>query len=68
MKELGVGMIMRKAASAIKSSLIISQDGNTWSIKVKSTLKSSETKFESGVEFAESTSIFISTLLALMAC
>ena len=54
MKELGVGFIMRKAAVAIKPTLNILNDGTKWTLKLTSTLKSSETNCEEGVEFEES--------------
>lgn len=54
MKALGVGFVTRKAAANIKPTVTITNDGNKWSLKMVSTLKSSETNFEDGVEFDES--------------
>ena len=53
MKELGVGMIMRKAASAIKPTLVISQNGKEWTIKAQSSLKNIDLTFTEDVEFNE---------------
>jgi hypothetical protein len=39
MKEIGVGMIQRKAAAAIKPTLNISQKGTTWTFKLTSSIK-----------------------------
>ncbi len=53
MKELGVGMITRKAAGSIKPTVTITNNSNNWSIKLSSTFKSSEMNFTEGVEFDE---------------
>ena len=55
MKALGVGFVMRKAAANIKPTVTILNNGNEWTLKMVSTLKSSETTFVDGVEFDEST-------------
>lgn len=55
MKALGVGMVMRKMGNSVKPTVIISVDGDTWSLKAESTFKSTEIKFELGKEFAETT-------------
>lgn len=54
LKEIGVGMIMRKAATSFKPTSIISRDGNMWTLKSVSTLKTTEVKATEGVEFDES--------------
>jgi hypothetical protein len=54
MKELGVGMIMRKAAAAIKPTIIIENNGNQWTLKMQSTLKNMEAHVTEGVEHDES--------------
>ena len=54
MKEMGVGLVMRKAAASIKPTVIISNNGNQWTFKLQSTLKNSETNATEGVEFSES--------------
>jgi hypothetical protein len=53
MKEIGVGFATRKLGASVKPTLIISQSGQDWSLKLESTLKNSETKFTDGVEFEE---------------
>lgn len=55
MKALGVGFVTRKAAANIKPTVTILNNGNEWTLKMVSTLKSSETTFVDGVEFDEST-------------
>jgi len=55
MKELGVGLILRKTAGTIKPTVIISNDGDKWTLKMQSTLKSSEVTATLGVEFDEKT-------------
>ncbi|CAF0851403.1 unnamed protein product [Brachionus calyciflorus] len=55
LKEIGVGMIMRTAASKMKPTAIISRDGNTWTLKSVSTLKTTEITGTEGVEFEEKT-------------
>lgn len=55
MKALGVGLVTRKAAAAIKPVVTILNNGNNWTFKVQSTLKSSETNATEGVEFSETT-------------
>lgn len=54
MKELGVGFLMRKTGAAMKPTVIIAKDNDTWTIKVNSTFKSSEIVFKDCVEFEES--------------
>jgi hypothetical protein len=54
MKELGVGLILRKTAGSIKPTVIISNNGDSWTLKMQSTLKSSEITGTLGVEFDES--------------
>lgn len=56
LKEIGVGMIMRKAATSFKPTAIISRDGNKWTLKSVSTLKTTEITATEGVEFDESNS------------
>jgi len=51
-------LIMRKAGASIKPTVIISNNGNQWTIKLQSTLKNSEISFTEGVEFDESNSLF----------
>jgi len=53
LKELGVGITWRKLASTSKPTVIITNDGDNWSLKTSTLLKSSEIKFELGKEFTE---------------
>lgn len=55
MKELGVGMIQRKAAAALKPTLYISNNGDQWTLKLVSTLKSTEITATIGQDFNEET-------------
>ena len=55
MKELGVGLLTRKAAASIKPTAIIINNGNQWTFKLQSTLKNSETTATEGQEFTETT-------------
>jgi fatty acid-binding protein 3 len=55
----GVGLIMRKAGGSVKPTVIISNNGNQWTIKLQSTFKNSEISFTEGVEFNESYLIFM---------
>ena len=54
MKEIGVGMIMRKTAASIKPTVTIENTGANWNVKLSSTFKSSEMPFTDGVQFEES--------------
>lgn len=54
MKELGVGYFTRLAANLVKPTVYIEKSGAKWTVKLVSTLKSSEINFESGVPFDES--------------
>jgi len=53
LKEMGVGITWRKLASTSKPTVIITNDGDHWSLKTSTLLKSSEIKFELGKEFTE---------------
>uniref|UniRef100_A0A8D0DM17 Fatty acid binding protein 5 n=1 Tax=Salvator merianae TaxID=96440 RepID=A0A8D0DM17_SALMN len=55
MKELGVGMAMRKMGSMAKPDVIISQDGDTITVKTESTFKTSVLAFKLGEKFDEDT-------------
>ena len=59
LKEIGVGMVMRKTAGSVKPTVTLENSGDEWTMKVSSTLKSSELKFTVGVQFEESSFIFI---------
>ena len=53
--KLGLGMLMRKAATVSTPTMEISKDGNKWKMVTKTTLKSIELNFEIGVPFEETT-------------
>lgn len=55
MKELGVGLMLRKIAGQLKPSQVFSIEGDTWTLKTLSTFKNTEIKFKLGEEFDEST-------------
>ncbi|XP_020643225.1 fatty acid-binding protein 5-like [Pogona vitticeps] len=55
MKELGVGMAMRKMGSMAKPDVIITRDGDKMNIKTESTFKTSECCFKIGEPFDEDT-------------
>nr|XP_056710407.1 fatty acid-binding protein 5 [Euleptes europaea] len=55
MKELGVGMAMRKMGNMAKPDLIFSQDGDTFKVRTESTFKTSEFSFKLGELFTEET-------------
>ena len=44
----------KQAAGSVKPTLTISNNGNSWTLKLSSTFKNSETTFTEGVEFDES--------------
>lgn len=54
LKEIGVGFVMRKTAAGLKPTNVITNNGNQWTIKSVSTLKTTELNFTEGVEFDES--------------
>ncbi|XP_054241409.1 LOW QUALITY PROTEIN: fatty acid-binding protein 5-like, partial [Indicator indicator] len=55
MKELGVGMAMRKMGSMAKPDVYIVKDGDTITVKTESTFKTSQFSFKLGEKFEEST-------------
>ncbi|WAR02870.1 FABP1-like protein [Mya arenaria] len=55
MKAVGVGMVMRKMAAAIKPTQIVEVEGDRWTIKTLTTLKNTEIAFVLGEEFEEVT-------------
>jgi len=55
MKAVGVGAIMAKLGSTAKPTLIISVDGDTWTMKSETTFKTTKVEFKIGVEFDETT-------------
>merc|ERR1712141_650699 len=55
LSKLGVGMLMRKAATASTPTMEITQNGNKWKMATKTVLKTVELNFEIGVPFDETT-------------
>lgn len=55
MKELGVGMVMRMAAKGLKPRLIISENGDKWTVRSESSVKTTSYDFTPGVTFDETT-------------
>ncbi|KAM9165937.1 fatty acid-binding protein 5-like [Pangshura tecta] len=55
MKELGVGMALRKMGSMAKPDIYIIKDGDTITIKTESTFKSSQLSFKLGEKCEENT-------------
>uniref|UniRef100_A0A8D0GPA9 Fatty acid binding protein 5 n=1 Tax=Sphenodon punctatus TaxID=8508 RepID=A0A8D0GPA9_SPHPU len=55
MKELGVGMALRKMGSMAKPDVIISVDGDKITVRTESTFKNSEFCFKLGETFEENT-------------
>jgi hypothetical protein len=53
MKEVGVGYLMRKAASVVKPTVIIENNGKEWRFQAKSTLKNVDMTATEDVEFDE---------------
>ncbi|XP_026727332.1 sodium/calcium exchanger regulatory protein 1 [Trichoplusia ni] len=53
MKAIGVGLITRKAASAVTPTVELRQDGDTYTLVTSSTFKTTEVKFKPGEEFDE---------------
>ena len=55
LKELGVGFLLRKAATVSTPVMEVSEEGGVWTIKTSTTLKSVELRFKIGEEFDETT-------------
>jgi len=55
MKQLGVGIMLRKLGASAKPSLEISEENGVWTIKTISTMKTTEVKFKLGEEITENT-------------
>ena len=53
LSKLGVGMLMRKAATSSTPTMEITESGGKWKIITKTTLKSTEINFQIGVPFDE---------------
>jgi hypothetical protein len=55
MKAVGVGAVWAKVGSTAKPKVSISVDGNKWTLKSETLVKSSCIEFQLGVEFDETT-------------
>ncbi|KAH7729198.1 lipocalin/cytosolic fatty-acid binding protein family protein [Aphelenchoides avenae] len=55
LKQVGVGLVTRKAAAATKPQLNISVNGNHWKIDTVSTFKSFSLEYDLNAEFEETT-------------
>nr|ALS04569.1 cellular retinoic acid-binding protein 2 [Pseudodiaptomus poplesia] len=55
LKALGVGLLLRKAATVSTPVMEVSEENGTWTIKTSTTLKTMELKFKIGEEFDETT-------------
>merc|ERR1712072_90345 len=53
LSKLGLGMLMRKAATSSTPTMEITESGGKWKILTKTTLKSTEINFQIGVPFDE---------------
>nr|ACO11195.1 Cellular retinoic acid-binding protein 2 [Caligus rogercresseyi] len=56
LKELGVNVLLRKAALVSTPTFEVSKEGEVWSFKTSTMAKSMELKFEVGKKFEETTS------------
>lgn len=55
MHAVGVGKVMAKLGSTAKPTIIISVDGDVWSVRTETTFKTHEIHFKIGEEFDETT-------------
>merc|ERR1712212_135330 len=55
MKALGVGLVMRKLGNTTKPTVIISMDGDVFTLEAVSTVKSTKIQCKFGEEFDEKT-------------
>jgi fatty acid-binding protein 3 len=55
LKTLDVNFLLRKAATVSSPVMEVAKEGDLWSIKTSTSLKSMELKFELGKEFEETT-------------
>lgn len=55
MKELGVGLVMRKIGNTTKPNVKFVQNGDEWTFTTSSTLKTQSLKFKLNEEFDEET-------------
>jgi len=55
MREVGVNAVTAKLGSVAKPTMIVSQEGDTWTLKSETTFKNTKVVFQLGVEFDETT-------------
>lgn len=55
MKAIDVSYLTRKAAAYLKPNVILSQNGDSYTLKTESSFKTSETSFKLGQEYEETT-------------
>ncbi|KAH8358464.1 hypothetical protein KR093_000426, partial [Drosophila rubida] len=55
MKELGVGMVLRKMGNSVSPTVEVTKDGDTYTLTTTSTFKTSAISFKLGEEFDEET-------------
>ncbi|EDW16020.1 hypothetical protein AWZ03_010046 [Drosophila navojoa] len=55
MKELGVGMVLRKMGNTVSPTVEVTVDGDTYTLTTTSTFKTSAISFKLGEEFDEET-------------
>ncbi|XP_036333706.1 probable fatty acid-binding protein [Rhagoletis pomonella] len=55
MKELGVGMVLRKMGNSVSPTVELKKDGDTYTFTTTSTFKTSSISFKLGEEFDEET-------------
>ncbi|KAL7730041.1 hypothetical protein ACLKA6_009328 [Drosophila palustris] len=55
MKELGVGMVLRKMGNTVSPTVEVTKDGDTYTMTTTSTFKTSAISFKLGEEFDEET-------------
>jgi len=55
MREVGVNAVTAKLGSVAKPTMIISHEGDTWTLKSETTFKNTKVVFQLGVEFDETT-------------
>ncbi|OQR70003.1 fatty acid-binding protein [Tropilaelaps mercedesae] len=53
LKELNVNIMLRKLATSAKPNVEISKNGDEWTLRTVSTMKTTEIKFKIGEEFEE---------------
>jgi hypothetical protein len=56
---------MRKIGASITPKYIIKQNGNSWEIKMESTFKSTELKFNLNEEFEEGILFFLCLIISI---